>query len=182
MPFNLHSFCFVLFFGAFITIPSLIPFITNQLSFETRYFFMFSCFVSMDKTHEIMLSMMGFMLLFQIVDHVFSAPIHFLFMDLNFYHTNPNVVEATIGFKWQITSQCVYFAFRTIVLFGVLLPKKNVFIKKNFQMKYFEAFLFIVFIVAPICRMFVYNQFIKIWIFESAQILLDFVICFENLS
>ncbi len=125
MPFNLHSFCFVLFFGAFITIPSLIPFITSQLSFETRYFFMFSCFVSMDKTYEIMLSMMGFMFLFQIIDHVFNAPIHFLFMDLNFYYTNPNVVEATIGFKWHITSQCVYFASRTIVLFRVLLPKKK---------------------------------------------------------
>lgn len=53
----------------------------------------------MDKTYEIMLSMMGFMFLFQIIDHVFNAPIHFLFMDLNFYYTNPNVVEATIGFK-----------------------------------------------------------------------------------
>jgi hypothetical protein len=143
---------------------------------------MFSYFVSMDKTYEIMLSMMGFTLLFQIVDHVFSAPIHSLFMDFNFYYTNPNVVEATIGFKQHITSQCVYFASRTINLFGVLLPKKYVFIKRNFQMKYFEALLFIVFIVAPTCHMFVYNQIYKNTFFESAQILLDFVFCFENLS
>jgi hypothetical protein len=60
---------------------------------------MFSCFISMEKTHEIMLSMMGFMLLFQIVDHVFSASIHSFFIDLNFYYTNPNFVEATIGFE-----------------------------------------------------------------------------------
>jgi hypothetical protein len=42
--------------------------------------------------------------------------------------------------KWHLMNQCLYFAFRTIVLFKVLLPKKHVFIKRNFQMKYFEIF------------------------------------------
>jgi hypothetical protein len=49
-------------------------------------------------------------------------------------------------------------------------------------MKYFEALLFIAFIVAPTCHMFVYNQIYKNNFFESAQILLDFVFCYENLS
>jgi hypothetical protein len=36
---------------------------------------------------------------------------------------------------------CVYFAFRTVVLFGVLFSqKKNVFLKRNFEMKCFETF------------------------------------------
>jgi hypothetical protein len=35
-------------------------------------------------------------------------------------------------------NQCVYFAFRNIVLFGVIFPKKHVFLKRNFQMKCFE--------------------------------------------
>jgi hypothetical protein len=37
-------------------------------------------------------------------------------------------------------SQCGYFAFRFIVLFGVLFPKKHIFLKRNFQMKCFETF------------------------------------------
>jgi hypothetical protein len=98
---------------------------------------MFSCFVSMDKTYEIMLSMMGFMLLFQIVDHVFSAPIHSLFMDFNFYYTNPNVVKATIGFKRHITSQCVYFASRTIAFFWGPFAKKICFHKEEFSNEIF---------------------------------------------
>jgi hypothetical protein len=42
--------------------------------------------------------------------------------------------------KRHIRSQCVYFAFKTIVLFGVLFLKKHVFFKRNFQMKCFETF------------------------------------------
>jgi hypothetical protein len=38
-------------------------------------------------------------------------------------------------------NQCVYFPFRIIILFGVILPKIHVFIKRNFQMKYLETFL-----------------------------------------
>jgi hypothetical protein len=44
------------------------------------------------------------------------------------------------GSKRHIMNQCVYFAFRTIVFFGVFFPKKHVFFKRNFQMKFFEAF------------------------------------------
>jgi hypothetical protein len=47
-----------------------------------------------------------------------------------------------IGSKQHITSQCVYFAFRTIIFFGVLFPKKHVFLKRNFQMKCFETFIY----------------------------------------
>ncbi len=46
--------------------------------------------------------------------------------------------EVTIGSKQYIMNQCVYFAFRNIVLFGVIFPKKHVFLKRNFQMKCFE--------------------------------------------
>jgi hypothetical protein len=42
------------------------------------------------------------------------------------------------GSKQHIMNQCVYFAFRTIVLFGIFFPKKHVFFKRNFQMKCFE--------------------------------------------
>ncbi len=42
--------------------------------------------------------------------------------------------------KWHLMSQCVYFAFKTIVLLKFLLQKKHVFIKRNFQMKYFKTF------------------------------------------
>ncbi len=42
------------------------------------------------------------------------------------------------GSKQHITNQYVYFAFRTIVLFGVFFPKKTCFFQKEFQMKCFE--------------------------------------------
>jgi hypothetical protein len=44
------------------------------------------------------------------------------------------------GSKQHLMNQCVYFAFRTIVLFGGLLSKKTYFYKEEFQMKYFETF------------------------------------------
>jgi hypothetical protein len=64
-----------------------------------------------------------------------------------------------IGSKWHLTSQHVYFAFRTIVLFAVLLPKKTCFHKEEFSNEIFWNILFILFVVAPICYMFFYNQF-----------------------
>ncbi len=63
------------------------------------------------------------------------------------------------GSKQHLMSQCVYFACRTIVLFGGLLSKKTYFYKEEFSNEIFWNFLFIVFIVAPICSMFFYNQF-----------------------
>ncbi len=56
----------------------------------------------------------------------------------------------------------------TIILFGVLLPKKHVFIKKKFKI---EILWFIVFIVAPICQIFIYNQ---IWINMNFWKFIDF--------
>jgi hypothetical protein len=41
------------------------------------------------------------------------------------------------GSKRHLTSQCVYFAFRNIIIFGVHLLKKIII---YFQMKYFEAY------------------------------------------
>jgi hypothetical protein len=68
------------------------------------------------------------------------------------------------GSKWHITSQCVYFAFRTIILFGVLFPKKCVFLKKNFQMKCFLKIIYFIYNF-PICQMFFYNQIWRNMIF-----------------
>ncbi len=70
-------------------------------------------------------------------------------------------LHMVLGSKQHIISQCVYFAFRILVLFGVLLLKKTCFHKKEFSNEIFWKQLFIVFIVAPICHMSFYNQ---IWI------------------
>jgi hypothetical protein len=86
------------------------------------------------------------------------------------------------GSKWHIMSQCVYFAFRTIVFFGVLFFKKHVFLKRNFQMKCFETFWVFYLLLPQYVICFVIIKFGEIQIFESAQILLDFVFHFENLS
>jgi hypothetical protein len=92
---------------------------------------MFSCFVSIDKTYEIMLSMMGFMLLFQIVDHVFSAPIHSLFMDLNFDYTTPNVVQTTYN-----EPMCLFCIYDYCPFWGPF-AKKICFHKKEFSNEIF---------------------------------------------
>jgi len=42
--------------------------------------------------------------------------------------------------KQHVMNQCVYFAFKTIILFGVFFLKKHLFLKRNFQMKLFETF------------------------------------------
>jgi hypothetical protein len=67
--------------------------------------------------------------------------------------------KCIIGSKGHFTNQCVYFAFRTIILFGVILSKIHVFIKRNISNEIFWNFIIILFIVAPICHMFFYNQF-----------------------
>jgi hypothetical protein len=51
--------------------------------------------------------------------------------------------SAKFGSKWHLINQCVYFAFRTIVIFEVLLLEKHVSTKKNFQIKYFNFFYFL---------------------------------------
>jgi len=70
-----------------------------------------------------------------------STVCHFL-CALEFGFVTPTFIEflALKGSKRHITNQCVYFAFKTIVLLGYFFPKKHVFIKRNFQMKYFETF------------------------------------------
>jgi hypothetical protein len=52
----------------------------------------------------------------------------------------PVLVTMKLRSKRHIISQCVYFAFSTIVFFGVFFLKKHVFLKRNFQMKCFETF------------------------------------------
>ncbi len=42
--------------------------------------------------------------------------------------------------KQHVMNQCVYFAFKTIIFFGVFFLKKHLFLKRNFQMKHFETF------------------------------------------
>jgi len=89
------------------------------------------------------------------------------------------VLQGTIfffGSKQHITSQCIYFAFRTIILFGVLFPKKTCFPQKEFSNEMLWNFLYIVFIVGPICHIFFTIKFGEIRIFESAQILP--ILCF----
>ncbi len=66
-------------------------------------------------------------------------------------------IYCTFGSKWHIISECVYFAFKTIVFLGVLYPQKHAFPKRNFQLNFFETF-YIVFVGAPICYIFFYNQ------------------------
>jgi len=56
------------------------------------------------------------------------------------------------GSKRHITSQCVYFAFKTFVLLGVIFSQKTCFPKKEFSNEMFWNFLYILFIVAPICN------------------------------
>jgi hypothetical protein len=65
-----------------------------------------------------------------------------------------------IGSKQHITSQCVYFAFRTIILFGVLFSKKHVFLKRNFQMKCFESF-YILYLYLTQCQFFLQSNLEK---------------------
>jgi hypothetical protein len=56
-----------------------------------------------------------------------------------------------VGSKWHITSQCVYFAFRIIVHFGVFFFfPKTCFPQEEFSNEMFWNFFFIVFIVVPI--------------------------------
>ncbi len=76
-----------------------------------------------------------------------------------------HIYKCQWGSKWHITNQCVYIAFRTIVLFGVLFPKKHVFPKDEFSNEMFWNFLYIVFIVAPICHICFYNQIWRNMIF-----------------
>jgi hypothetical protein len=52
---------------------------------------------------------------------------------------------------------CLLNAIKTMVLFDVPLLKNHFFIKRNFQMKYCNL-LFILFIVAILCRIFFENQ------------------------
>jgi hypothetical protein len=49
------------------------------------------------------------------------------------------------GSKLHVTNQCVYFAFRTIDLFGVLFPKKHIILKRNFQIKCIEFFKYFIY-------------------------------------
>jgi hypothetical protein len=80
------------------------------------------------------------------------------------------------GSKWHLMSQCVYFAFKTIVFFGILLPKKQVFIKRNFQIIFFESF-YVLYLQLPqyVIHFFIVN-FEYIRIFERIHIWLD--LCF----
>ncbi len=80
------------------------------------------------------------------------------------------------GSKWHLMSWCLYFAFMTIVLFGVFLLEKTYFCKEEFSNEIFWDFLFILFIVAPICHMFFYNLF---WINTNFWKCTNFVrLCF----
>jgi hypothetical protein len=91
--------------------------------------------------------------------------------------------EVMIGSRRHIMSKCVYFAFRTIVLFEVIFLKKHVFSKEELSNEMIWNYIYIVFIVALVCHMYFYNQIQgEIRTFESAQILPDFVFCLENLS
>jgi uncharacterized UBP type Zn finger protein len=53
---------------------------------------------------------------------------------------NLGVLMFQRGYPNHAWTQCVYFAFRTIVFSRVLLQKQKVFIKRNFQTKSFETF------------------------------------------
>jgi len=70
---------------------------------------------------------------------------------------NQPSISSRIWSKQHLMSQCVYFAFIDYCLFWAPFAQKKVFLKRNFQMKCFKA-LYIIFIVAPICHMFFYNQ------------------------
>ncbi len=76
--------------------------------------------------------------------NVYGSDLHNLHVNVNPYMkvslSVMNMAMKVSGSKWHIMSQCVYFAFKTIVLFGVLFAKKHVLLKRNFQMKCFETF------------------------------------------
>jgi len=73
-----------------------------------------------------------------------------------------------VGSKWHITSQCVYFAFRIIVHFGVFFFPKTCFPQEEFSNEMFWNFLYILFIITLIFHFFLPIKFGEIWIFESA--------------
>ncbi len=80
------------------------------------------------------------------------------------------------GSKQHIMSQCVYFAFRTIVIFGVFFSRKYVFLKRNFQMKCFETF-YILYLQLPQYVMFFSNQILKKYQFLKMHIFCQ-ILCF----
>jgi len=79
-----------------------------------------------------------------------------------------------IGSKQHIMSQCVYFAVKIIVLSGVIFPKKHVFLKRNFQVIFLKLSIYCIYSFPNISNFFII-KFGEIWIFESAQILPNFV-------
>ncbi len=123
--------------------------------------------------------------IFYIVDHL-STQAHFVFTKMmaivkEIAQLFIREIYRLHGSKQHITSQCVYFVARTIVLFGVLFLKKHVFIKRIFSMKCFETF-YIFYLQLPqyvIC--FFTIKFGESFFFENTQILLDFLFCLENL-
>ncbi len=92
-----------------------------------------------------------------------------------FFHTNKWV---QMTYNKPMCLLCIY----DYCPFWGHFSQKTCFLKEEFSNEMFWNFLYIVFIVAPICHTFFYIKFGKIWIFESAQILLDFVFCLEIFS
>jgi hypothetical protein len=69
---------------------------------------------------------------------------------------------------------CLLCIFKTNVLFGVLLTKKHVFINRNFQMKYFELFIYCIYSYPSMSHVFVQsilNKYENLKVYKYCEIL-----------